>query len=354
MARTIDAQGRTLAQLAQLVDGRVWGDPQQLVYGVAPIDEAQSHQLTFLARSDYTQALSQCQAKAVLTAQKLDNWQGTQLLCQAPYAALAAILEELYPEQPPKVDWGSHPQVAPDAQLGADVVLAPGSVVMSEAQVGAGGVLYPGAVVYPRVRLGAGCVLHAGAVVREDCVLGDRVVLGPNAVVGSDGFGYTVVSGQQVKIPQVGRVEVGADVEIGAGSCVDRATLGVTRIGDRCKLDNMVQVGHNVTIGADTVLAAQTGISGSTRIGSRCAFGGQAATAGHMQVGDDVTVAGRGGVTGDAASGDVLAGTPAIPLRRWRRAVGLFAKLPDLFREVQRLRQEVAKVQRRQEGDKRS
>jgi UDP-3-O-[3-hydroxymyristoyl] glucosamine N-acyltransferase len=176
-------------------------------------------------------------------------------------------------------------------------------------------------------------------VIREGCVLGDRVIVQPNAVIGSDGFGFAPDGQRYEKIPQVGRVIVGDDVEIGACSCIDRGTLDDTVIGRGTKIDNLVQVAHNVQVGEDSILVSQVGIAGSTQIGRHCTFGGQSAVAGHIKVGDNVTIAARGGVTSDVASNQVMAGFPLVPHRDWRRVAMTMNHLPEMRRELQQLRQ---------------
>jgi UDP-3-O-[3-hydroxymyristoyl] glucosamine N-acyltransferase len=200
-------------------------------------------------------------------------------------------------------------------------------------------------VLYAGVTIGEDCLLHAGAVVREDCRLGDRVILQPNAVVGSDGFGFAPDGQKYCKIPQVGIVEVEDDVEIGACACIDRAALGVTRIKRGAKLDNLVQIGHNVEIGEDTLLVAQVGIAGSTVIGNHCTFGGQAGAAGHIKIGDNVMVGGQSGIAGDTAGNQVLSGSPVMPHKDWLKASMSFAKLPDMRKEIGRLRRQLEALQ---------
>jgi UDP-3-O-[3-hydroxymyristoyl] glucosamine N-acyltransferase len=189
--------------------------------------------------------------------------------------------------------------------------------------------------------------VYAGVVIRERCVLGDRVIVQPNAVIGSDGFGFAPDGQRYVKIPQVGRVIVEDDVEIGACSCIDRGTLGDTRIGRGTKIDNLVQVAHNVQVGDDCILVSQSGIAGSSVVGRHCTFGGQAAVAGHLKLGDNVTIAGRGGVTNDVASNQVMAGLPLMPHREWLKSAMTMTHLPEMRRELRQLRQRLLELENR-------
>jgi UDP-3-O-[3-hydroxymyristoyl] glucosamine N-acyltransferase len=200
-------------------------------------------------------------------------------------------------------------------------------------------------VVYPEAEIGEDSIVHAGVVVRERCVIGRRVIVQPNAVIGSDGFGFAPDGPRYVKIPQVGRVIVEDDVEIGACTCIDRGTLGDTVIGSGAKLDNQVQIGHNVRIGSDSILVAQVGIAGSTEIGRHCTFGGQSAASGHLKVGDNVTIAARGGVSNDVAVGQVMAGFPLMPHRDWLKMAMTMTHLPEMRRELSQLRQRLQSLE---------
>ncbi|HSO18123.1 MAG TPA: UDP-3-O-(3-hydroxymyristoyl)glucosamine N-acyltransferase, partial [Desulfosarcina sp.] len=236
-------------------------------------------------------------------------------------------------------------EIHPEAEIDDHVTICPGCVIGARARVAGGTTLHPNVVLYPGAEVGRDCILHAGAVVREDCRLGDRVILQPGAVVGADGFGFAPDGDVYVKIPQVGRVIVEDDVEIGAAATIDRGTLGDTRIGHGTKIDNLVQVAHNVQIGANCILVSQSGIAGSTRIGEHCTFGGQSGIGGHIAIGSNVTIAGRGGVNNDVSDGAALAGFPAIPHRDWLKAAACFAHLPELRREVAKLKQKLAELE---------
>jgi UDP-3-O-[3-hydroxymyristoyl] glucosamine N-acyltransferase len=207
-------------------------------------------------------------------------------------------------------------------------------------------VLHPRVVVYPDVEIGEGSLVHAGVVIRERCSLGQRVIVQPNAVIGSDGFGFAPDGARYVKIPQVGRVIVEDDVEIGACSCIDRGALGDTLIGRGTKVDNLVQIAHNARIGEDCILVAQSGIAGSTEVGKHCTFGGQAAVAGHLKLGDNVTIAGRGGVTNNVEANQVMAGLPLMPHREWLKMAMTMTHLPEMRRELKQLRQRLATLEK--------
>lgn len=335
----------TLQQLAELVGGQVQGDPEQEIARVFPIDQAGEGDITFVANPKYLAKLENCRASAIIIVPGVALPGRNLLICANPYLAFAKILTFLQvPSRSVKgVMTGAY--VAESATLAAGVSIYPGCVVGENVQIGAGTTLYPGVVVYDDVLIGSDCLLHAGAIVREGCVLQDRVILQPAAVIGSDGFGFAPDGRSYYKIPQVGIVVLEDDVEIGAGSCVDRAALGVTRIRRGTKLDNLVQIGHNVDIGEDCIIVSQVGIAGSSTIGQHCTFGGQSAVAGHLTVGDNVMVGGRGGATNNVAPNQILSGAPLIPHKQWLKASMTFAKLPEMRKELQRLTKRLADLE---------
>jgi UDP-3-O-[3-hydroxymyristoyl] glucosamine N-acyltransferase len=215
-------------------------------------------------------------------------------------------------------------------------------------RLGARTVVHPHVTLYEDVTVGEDCVLHSGVQVREGCRLGHRVIVQNGAVIGADGFGFAKdEAGRYLKIPQVGIVVIEDDVEIGALTAVDRAALGETRIGRGTKLDNLVQIGHSVTIGADTVVAGQTGIAGSTRVGSRVTLAGQVGIIGHLEIGDDVIVTAQTGVGQSVAKGAVLSGSPALDNRGWLKSIAVFARLPELQRRVRELERALASAKDR-------
>ncbi len=335
----------SLAVLADLVGGCVSGDPSTSISGVAPLDVAGPDQISFLANPKYQAKLADCHAAAVIVHPSLQgNVKTPLLLTENPYLAFAKILTffEVTSHVGQGIMSGAH--VHPDAIVGENVTIAPGCVVCAGAKVGDGTHLHPNVVVGEEAIIGDDCLLHANVTVRENCVLGNRVIVQPGAVIGSDGFGFAPDGQSYYKIPQAGHVVIEDDVEIGACSCIDRGTLGVTRIGRGTKIDNLVQVAHNVQVGDDTLLVAQVGIAGSTVIGKHCTFGGQSAVAGHIKVGDNVTLAGRGGISNNAEGNQTLAGVPAIPHRDWLKATMTIAHLPEMRRELNRLKKQVDKL----------
>jgi UDP-3-O-[3-hydroxymyristoyl] glucosamine N-acyltransferase len=337
--------GATLRELAELVGGTVVGDPGRVVHRVAPIDTAGEGEITFVANPRYLPKLKETRAAAVIVGPEVEAPGLCLIVCQNPYLAFARILTRLQVRRPAPQGVLPGAFVHPAASLGAEVTVPPGCVVGENVTVGRGTILYPGVILYEGVSVGEECTLHAGVVVREGCRLGDRVIVQPSAVIGSDGFGFAPDGVRYCKIPQVGIVVIGDDVEIGAAACIDRAALGVTRIGNGTKIDNLVQIGHNVTVGENTILVAQVGVAGSTTIGNHCTLGGQAGVAGHLKIGDNVMLGAQSGVAGDLAPNQILSGSPVMPHREWLKASMSFARLPELRKEVNRLRRQLDELE---------
>lgn len=331
-----------LRDLAALVDASIVGDPETEIVRMSTIDQAQHGDITFLANQKYLPLLSSTQASAVIIGVDVVAPAGRNLLrCRNPYLAFAKVLTFLHVPRPEAQGISTGSTIDPSAEIAEGVTIAPGCVIGARVKIGARSILYPNVVLYDDVILGDECTIHAGVVIREGCRIGHRVIIQPSAVIGSDGFGFAPDGESYFKIPQVGIVVIEDDVEIGSCSCIDRAALGVTRIGQGVKLDNMVQIAHNVSIGAHTVMAAQTGISGSSKIGRHCTFGGQSSTAGHIKTGDNLTVAGRGALAGNTEGDQIVSGVPAIPHRDWLKASTIFATLPSMRKEMIRMQKEI-------------
>jgi len=327
----------TLKEIAERVAGRLEGDPGRRVSGVQPLDAAGPDDLSFLANPRYREAAAASRAGALLVRSE-GRVEGRDLvLVDNPYTALATVMELFFPRARPLPGVSPDAVVAAGAVLGREVSIGPLVVVGDGCHLGERVVLMPGVVLGEQVTVGAGTVLHPRVVVYPRCVIGARVVIHAGAVVGSDGFGFGEEEGGRAKIPQVGIVRIGDDVEIGAGTTIDRATFGETVIGRGSRLDNLVQVGHNVVIGDGSVIVAQAGIAGSTRLGRSVIMAGQSGAAGHLKLGDGAIVGAKSAVLADLAPGAFVIGHPAIDHREWKRAQAAWRRLPDLLRRVQRL-----------------
>lgn len=336
----------TLARLAELVQGQVEGDPATMIDRVAPIDNAGTGAISFVANKKYLSHLQTSQASAIIVSPGVEVSGKNLIVCANPYLAFAKVLAFFHEGDKPTPGIMPGARVADSARIDPTATIHPGCVVGEHAVVGKGSVLHPGVCLYPHVIVGADCVVHAHAVVREGCRLGDRVILQPGAVIGADGFGFAPEGSRYYKIPQVGIVVIEDDVEIGAHSCVDRATLGETRIGRGTKIDNLVQVGHNVNMGEDCIVVAQVGFAGSSHIGNHCTFGGQSAIAGHLKVGNNITIGARGGISGNLeAPHQVLSGAPVMPHKEWLRATMTLPKLPEMRKELLHLKKQMEELE---------
>lgn len=328
----------TLGEIARAVGGDLEGPADLVLTGVAGLDEAGPSELSFLANPRYRAALAATRAGAVLVTADEPCRDGLpRVRTKDPYAALVVVLARLDPGPPPVE--GIHPTavVHPSARLAAGVGLGPHAVVEARARVGARTRVAAGAYVGEDAALGEDVYLYPHAHVGRGCVLGDRVVLHAGAVLGSDGFGYAPVDGAYRKVPQLGIVIVEDDVEIGANACIDRATFGATRIGRGTKIDNLVQIAHNVAVGEHSALAAQSGVAGSTRLGRGVVLGGQAGLIGHLRIGDGARVAAQAGVIGHIEAGETVSGYPARPHREALRVAAHLRKLPELDRRIRAL-----------------
>jgi UDP-3-O-[3-hydroxymyristoyl] glucosamine N-acyltransferase len=321
---------KKLRELAQWVGGRVIGDGEVEISGVASIDEARSGDITFIANPKYLPKLGETNASAVIISSEVPEAKKPLLCVTNPYLAFAKILGlfSYRPYQPKGIDpkaW-----VSPTAQLGKDLTIYPFVYIGDRCRIGDQVTLYPGVFVGEDSSIGGESVIYPNVSIYAGTVIGKRVILHSGVVVGSDGFGYVKDARKNVKIPQVGSVEIEDDVEIGANTTIDRAALGKTIIRRGVKIDNLVQVAHNVVIGEDSIIVAQVGISGSTKIGSNVTLAGQVGIVDHVEIGDNVIVGAQAGVTHDLAANQGYVGSPALPHREFLRAITVFPKLPEM------------------------
>jgi UDP-3-O-[3-hydroxymyristoyl] glucosamine N-acyltransferase len=334
-----------LSDLAARLGAELRGDGQLEVRRVAGIEVAEPGDLTFVANRRYLPHLKTTRASAVIVAPDVET-SLPRLVTRNPYLAYARAVPLLHPPTPPSP--GIHPTAVVDstAGLGADVHVGPYAVIGARARLGARSVLHAHVVVYPEAQIGEDCVLHSGVHVREGCRLGHRVVVQNGAVIGGDGFGFARdEEGRHHKILQIGTVVIEDDVEIGALSAVDRAALQETRIGRGTKIDNLVQIGHSVVVGADTIMAGQVGVAGSTRIGDRVILAGQVGVAGHLTIGDGAVVTAQAGVPGDVDPGSVISGSPAVDNPTWLRTSVALPRLPELLRRVRDLERRLERAE---------
>ena len=349
----------TLSELARRLGGRLEGDADRVVRGIAPIEEAGPEDVTFLANRRYEHYVAETGAAGVIVSTDYAGPPPTRaalIRCDDPYFAFRELMVRTHGFRRPEFDGvDDRANVHPSARLGVGVRLAAFATIGPECEIGDGTAVYPGAYVGPRCRLGRDCTLYPNVALYDGTVLGDRVTVHAGSSVGQDGFGYSTHAGadgvvRHEKIPQAGWVVLEDDVEIGACCAIDRATMGPTVIGSGTKLSNLVVIGHGTKTGRHCLLVAQAGIAGSVEVGNYCVFAGQCGVVGHIRIGDGAKVAAQSGVTNDIPPGQEVLGSPARPLAESRRAMTAASRLPRLRTTVRRLTHELANLKDRLES----
>ena len=334
----------TLGELAARVGGEVVGDAGRRLSGLKPLDEAGKSDLSFYHNRRYLAEAHASRAGALLVADPAEFPGRDLLVCREVYPAFAALLELFHPTAAPPAGVHKSAVVAKSARLGAGVSVGPCAVVGERAALGDGAIVGAHAVIGDDAEIGPTTLLHPHVVIEPRCRVGARCILHAGVVVGSDGYGFATSKGVHRKVPQVGIVVIEDDVELGANVCIDRATLGETRIGRGTKVDNLVQIAHNVTIGEHSLIVAQVGISGSTRLGHHVVMAGQSGAAGHLHLGDGTQVTAQAAVMADTKPGEIVSGSPARPMKEWYRALANLLQLDALRRRVRELERAVARL----------
>jgi UDP-3-O-[3-hydroxymyristoyl] glucosamine N-acyltransferase len=333
-----------ISELAERTGARVEGGAEDLeIIGAAGLDDAGEGHVTFLANPRYTPRVNSTRASAIYLSEEAQTDRQIAILrVKDPYLAYTRALRIFNPEA--ELEPFVHPSavIDPSARVAQRVAIGACVVIGRNAFIGDDVRIYPNVTIYDDVTIGRGSVIHSGVAIRERTVIGERVVIHNNSVIGCDGFGYAKDEEKRwLKIPQAGRVVIEDDVEIGAATTVDRASVGESRIGRGSKLDNLVQVGHSCTIGEDTLLCAQVGLAGSSHIGSRVILAGQAGVAGHLTIGDDVVLTAKSATSHDIPAGKVISGIPAFDNKDWLRSTAAFRRLGDIQRTVRELQRKI-------------
>jgi UDP-3-O-[3-hydroxymyristoyl] glucosamine N-acyltransferase len=327
-----------LLDIAQRIGAAAENVPAELeITGVATLEEAGATELSFLSNPRYTPQAATTRAAALIVSPDFPANGRPLLRSRDPQLAYAKALELFY--TPPRYAAGIHPTavIAPSARIGPNASIGAYAVIGEEVEIGANCTILPHVVIYRGARIGDNFFAHAHAVVREFCRLGDSVILQNGVVIGADGYGFAREGEGWHKIVQSGTAVIGSGVEVQANACIDRATLGETRIGDGVKIDNLAQVGHGSKVGKNSLLCAQVGLAGSSHIGNNVTLAGQVGVVGHCLIGDNVIVTAQSGVPNDVPANTMVSGSPAIEHRLWLRAVAAFAKLPELVKAIRKL-----------------
>ena len=334
---------KSLAELVEKIGGEIHGDPDKIIKGIAPFDEAGQEDITFADSPKILKRISQTGAGAVLVPKNVDpvidpelEHAGPANLIRSdnPRLAFAKIMNLCFPSPPSSGNISPKASVGENVALGADVSIGPFSVIEDNVTIGSRVTIHPQVVIGSGVTIGDDVIIYPNVSILARCVIGSRVIVHAGTVIGSDGFGFVPDGGIHYKIPQLGIVQIDDDVEIGACNTIDRATFGRTWIKKGVKTDNHVQIAHNVVVGENTLIVAQVGIAGSAKIGKNVILAGQAGIGGHISIGDYVTVGPQAGVTRSVSNGKVVSGTPEMPHKLWLRVSQVIPRLPELKRKI--------------------
>ena len=336
-------------QIAEFIQGTIVGDENATVHTFAKIEEGMPGAISFLSNPKYTHYIYDTQSSIVLVNKDFEpekEIKATLIKVDNAYESLAKLLNLYEMSKPKKTGIDPLAYIATTAKIGENVYIAPFACVGDNAEIGDNTSLHPHATVGSGAKIGNNCILYPHATVYHDCRVGNNCTLHAGSVVGADGFGFAPSPEGYEKIPQIGITILEDNVEIGANTCIDRATMGATVIRKGVKLDNLIQIAHNVEVGSHTVMASQVGVAGSTKIGEWCMFGGQVGVAGHITVGNRVNMGAQSGVNGSVKDGKQLIGTPPIEFKNYFKSSAVFKKLPDMYLELASLKKELEELKK--------
>lgn len=337
---------RSLQEIARLVGGEVSGDPDRLISGVSPFEQATADDVTFADRPAFLKQIDKTRAGAVIVPSSFGIPNRNLIQVDNPRLAFARIVDNFLPPRDPGTGIDTKASVAPDFSSGEAVYVGPCAVIENSVCCGHRVQIHAGAVIGPEVTLGDDVIIHSNVTIGERCRIGSRVIIHAGTVIGSDGYGFVPDGETYIKIPQTGIVQIDDDVEIGANNTIDRATFGKTWLKEGVKTDNLVHIAHNVIVGEHSVLVAQVGIAGSTTLGRHAILAGQAAVAGHLRIGDNVTIGPRAGVAKSIGDGQTVSGAPEMPHRLWLKVSLIIPKLPEMFKRLARLEKRIEKIKK--------
>ncbi|MBO5251554.1 MAG: UDP-3-O-(3-hydroxymyristoyl)glucosamine N-acyltransferase [Bacteroidaceae bacterium] len=336
-------------QIAEYIQGTIVGDENATVHTFAKIEEGIPGAISFLSNPKYTHYIYDTQSSIVLVNKDFipeKEIKATLIKVDNAYESLAKLLNLYEMSKPKKTGIDSLAYIAPTAKIGQNVYIAPFAYVGDGAEIGDNTSLHPHATVESGAKVGNNCILYPHATLYHDCRVGNNCILHAGSVVGADGFGFAPSPEGYEKIPQIGIAILEDDVEIGANTCVDRATMGATIVRKGVKLDNLIQIAHNVEVGSHTVMASQVGIAGSTKVGEWCMFGGQVGLAGHIKVGDKVNCGAQAGIANNVKSGSTIMGSPAFEVKGFMKSSAAFKKLPEMYLELNALKKELEELKK--------
>jgi UDP-3-O-[3-hydroxymyristoyl] glucosamine N-acyltransferase len=335
-----------LKDFAEIVKGVIQGNPEIEITGVSGITDAHEGDITFVSSAKYLRQACESKASCIIVKELVRDIKASQLIISNPYFAFAKAIECFYPGLTFQTGISEKAVISGRVQFGKGVSVYPCAYLSDNISIGDGTVILPGVFIGEKTEIGKHCIIHPNVVIREGVTIGDRVIIHSGTVIGSDGYGYTFEKGEHYKIPQVGGVIIEDDVEIGSNVSIDRATLGNTVIGRGTKIDNLVQIAHNVKIGEKSMIIAQVGISGSSEIGSFVTLAGQVGVADHTTIESGTMIGAQSGIIPGHIKKGVYTGTPAMPHRDWLRAQALFAKLPEIYKKIIELENKINRLEK--------
>lgn len=336
-------------QIAEFIQGTIIGDENATVHTFAKIEEGIPGALSFLSNPKYTSYIYDTKSSIVLVNKDFEpehEISTTLIKVDNAYESLAKLMTLYEMSQPKKSGISSLASIADNAKIGEGCYIGPFTCIEEGAEIGKNVYIHPNVTIGNNVKIGDNCILYPHVTVYHDCRIGNSCILHAGAVIGADGFGFAPTPDGYEKIPQIGIVILEDSVDVGANTCIDRATMGATIIKKGVKLDNLIQVAHNVEIGSNTVMASQVGIAGSAKVGEWCMFGGQVGVAGHIKIGDKVSVGAQSGIPGNVKPGTTLMGYPAIDPKQFARSAAVYKKLPDMYSELGKLQKEIEELKK--------
>jgi UDP-3-O-[3-hydroxymyristoyl] glucosamine N-acyltransferase len=336
----------TAGRLAELLSGELIGRPDEVLIGVNGLAEAKKGDISFFGNPKYLSEALNTSASAILVSQEADISafkEKNVIKVKNPQYSYGVVLSIIEKERLNSIEIQIHPSayISPEAKIGKNAYIGQNTVIEKGVVIGDNAKIFPNVYIGANVKIGNDALIYPNVVIRENAVIGDRVILQPGVIIGGDGFGFAFIDGKNQKIPQIGTVELGDDVEIGANTTIDRATVDATRIGSGTKIDNHVQIAHNVQIGKNCIIVAQSGIAGSTKIGDNTTIAAQVGIVGHLKIGNNVLIASQSGISGNIADGEKVGGNPQCELQQSIKIRALMRKLPEIYGDLKQIKKEI-------------
>lgn len=336
-----------LSQIAELFNGKIEGEDVEII-GVKGIEDASDGDITYLISKKHLDSIKKSRASAVIVREKLEGFDKSQLIVDNPQFVFVRLLKLFYEKPQPHMGISKDSFISESCKIGRNVTVYPFCYISENVEIGDNTVIYPFTFIGRDTKIGNDCIIYSNVTIRERIEIGNRVIIHPGCVIGADGFGYIFHEGKHEKIPQIGTVIIEDDVEIGACTTIDRATTGKTIIGKGTKIDNLVQIAHNVKVGKNCILVAQAGIAGSSRLGDGCILAGQVGVADHVEIESGSVITAKSGVMPGRVEKGVFSGIPIMPHREWLKANAIFQKLPEIYKKIREIEEKIKALEVKQ------